>query len=333
MKKLLFPLFVFSILFSENKIPFGYHTEARLNIERPCDLFFSSSYIFWQPLEEGLDAAQGFPKSGYESSMVNKAQKVSYGFKSGFKIGMGINFIHDKWDCFAEYTRLTGHDSISKSAANDETLIATWLPVETVQQSHTLNSLSALSSLNLNNASLLFYKELYSSKRIILSPSFGIATAFISQKYNVQYDYNYLSDPALSSHNSSRTWSLGPKVGLKGDFNLLGNFKFLAKGAVILAYEYYKITLKLNSQNQSYSNTSETGWQLQPAFETSLGFSFGGYSCGKKLFSEFSLLYEFTSFLNQNFSRALKDSIKTQADGERSDLSFHGPTASLKFIF
>ncbi|HSX04073.1 MAG TPA: Lpg1974 family pore-forming outer membrane protein [Rhabdochlamydiaceae bacterium] len=83
-------------------------------------VYLTADFIYWtaRERETAIAATTGFANSfqiGIPSTPKGKVVRFDQSYKPGFKVGLGLDFCHDGWDLFAEYTwyRLGTSKSVS----------------------------------------------------------------------------------------------------------------------------------------------------------------------------------------------------------------------------
>ena len=107
-------------------------------------------------------------------------------------------------------------------------------------------SASANFQLHLNQIELALGREFYVSRALSLKPLVSIVTAWIDQKYNVQYDtmlgIGTLGDGTFNKNtNKNNYWGSGIKGGMNTQWELGWGFSIFGNGAVSILYGKFDV--------------------------------------------------------------------------------------------
>ena len=93
-------------------------------VNHGADVFISADFIYWKAYQEGLEYANS-AVNALAASGLTPGATLNQGtfatpqtkFEPGFKVGLGLEFEHDGWDLFAQYTWLAPQHKGSSIAA------------------------------------------------------------------------------------------------------------------------------------------------------------------------------------------------------------------------
>ncbi|MFA5250068.1 MAG: Lpg1974 family pore-forming outer membrane protein, partial [Parachlamydiales bacterium] len=137
------------------------------------------------------------------------------------------------------------------------------------------------------------------------------------------------------AYNYSRSWLLGPRIGLNTEWLFGAGFGMRANGAAALFYQHFKETLKrelLDNPPAIASYYKSKQGFINPSLEAALGFGWGSYLGNRCCHLDLSAFYEFKFFFNQNMLGWLNGTV-SNLDAAPNDLSFQGLTINLRFDF
>jgi hypothetical protein len=315
----------------ENHYSKGYNVPARFEMDHPCDINMSSSFIYWQASEGGLEVASLNADVGHEDQIASKLVAMDFSFKPGFKIDFGVNFVHDSWTAFGEYTRLYLTDTTSSYAGENCYLRASWLDVQIDQEASVLTHVEGLWRLNFNALDISFSRPFYLGYMVTIEPIFGLKAWWIGQTYNAFYTYAVVENSEVRSYKHTRIWGLGPRVGLNGNWLIGKGFKINGKLFGSLLYEHFKTKSQIYfSDNVLFYNQRYSVSQVAPVIETAFGMGWGSYLAHNKVHLDFFASYEIQTLFSQNVLRNYKDMAKENIDSNIGDLFLQGLTLTLK---
>jgi hypothetical protein len=111
---------------------------------------------------------------------------------------------------------------------------------------NSLTSLSAQShyKLHFNMLDWEMGREFFAGKSLTLRPFFGVRSAWIKQKYEVDYNNVYVTSPVCSKFTTNITnnfWGLGPRVGLNGEWQLGSGLSLYGNAALSALYGFFHL--------------------------------------------------------------------------------------------
>lgn len=340
---------------AEHQCPAAYNRPASISLgcpeESSCDFFAEASYTYWYAGQQGMQLAQSTRVSGgvslYNSTDTLLVQPFEY--KSGFEVAAGVE--SDGWVLLGKYTWVrnktsqnTAPPAVTAALGTGAWFAGPWyLEGTDANQGLAGTALSSTWDLKMNIADLVLGYAHYQGRNFIVSPFGGLRGAWIDQSLNFELTQvsgivtNARTTP-LASNNSSKCWSVGPRMGLEGDVLLGAGFRFEGTLATDLLYTRYTSikhqettpstastfsTLTLNLNNQS---------AIQPVFETGLGMGWGAYFGDNQWHFDLSADYNFMYWWNQNVMRELVEA-SWNSGGTYGDLYLHGLTVTARFDF
>ncbi len=222
---------------------------ARPVVECGADLFITGDFLYWQGQENGLGyVIKNFSSFngdlGSVGSLTNaRVKNVSRHWNPGFRIGVGYNMPHDGWDMYLNWTRFyTSHES-SQTVPFGGALIPTLINPLQLPHAGVLTTASARQKLHLNVLDFELGREFFVSKYLTLRPFGGLRSAWLNQRYKV--DYGYISAGILTDVEPkfrNKFWGFGLRTGLDTQWGLGEGFSIYADGAISLLYGYFNVT-------------------------------------------------------------------------------------------
>lgn len=343
---------------SSENYPAGYNRPARITLENMPDIFVDVSFTYWDVAQDGLDLANSAlfasngPGTGYLASATSNSVVLSQnaGYTPGFKVGIGGSF--HEWTLAAEYTwvRQNTHTKQIAPTASPNLGTSIWTmnnwfqQVTSLGQTIVATNVSSHWKVGIDFGDLMISRPYYQGKRLSLSPFFGIRSAWIRQKLNIDIAIPTGALPtgslsSASSYNTSHSWALGPRAGLAADWLLPMGFKIEGDLAASLLFTQY--TKVFHSEQvayyQSIPSTLETtlsNWNcVRPIAEMGLGLGWGTYLAKQKYHIDFLASYDFLFLWDQNMIRKLMDQTVAGVASGGNGLSIQGLTLSARFDF
>jgi hypothetical protein len=334
-----------------NQTMAGHSHHGRTEVRGSWDVWARGSYLYWQAREEGLDL--GFvsntatpitsPPAGLASQV--SVEHPHFGFKSAFKVALGVNLDYDHWETWAEYTWFHGTVNTSLAGLPSGSFLypAQGMTTTSILGTPTTNAnfSSATQSweLKMDIIDLCLTRSHYSGAKLIFVPYFGARGALIRQTEFNDYDSSLNT---LTIENKSISQGLGPRAGVNSKYQVGYGFRLMGDaGADILYTRYnYLFTQKMVTsggavaQNLKLQETRNDFLRAHADLE--LGVGWGSYFDNNNWFVDISATYGFQVFWNQNMFRNF-----TGSDGfdiahstiPNGNLYVHGVTANLKIDF
>ena len=298
----------------EDQMPAGYSKTARINVDGDWDFFLTGSFILWQPSEQGCEVA-------YTSG---KLVNMDFDFKPGFKVGLGMNFNHDNWNLYAEYTRLNMTD---RKSAHGSAITSPWM----VNALASCTSASAKWELDYNMFTLQLARPYYVGTELTFTPHIGWKSGWIDQNYNVDYS----ATNAPHSFNSNDSWLVGTRAGINTNWMLGRGVRLFGNGALALFYQHFNTETTQYDTDGTYDlHASSKVGHTVPNMELGFGFGWGTYFARNQWHFDVSGAYEYQIYWNQNYMRAMLHTIAdVQSEGCAGDLSMQGLTLTFRFDF
>ncbi len=349
----------------------GYNCPARINPKCPWDFDVYGEFLYWQPRERGLELTTTY-SAVPEAALTNETSHVvnmDFDYKPAFKVGIGMNSEMDDWTTQIEYMRFVSTEHASKSISHSDVTLATNHLVETWVNPfiygalfneaidapgatlYALRDARATWKLNFNVIDFVVGRPYWLGTKLTVNPFVGIRGGWINQRYSYSSIVTQFSsalvkladDANFSLVNRSKSWLIGPRVGVETKWMLGAGFRFFGNGAASMFYQDFKTRSKLSfavtpTMNQLFTvATSEIVSKhfhkiafVNFSLDSCLGFGWGSYFNDKSWHFDLSAGYEFQYFYNQNTIRTEDVAIY---DGDSSGLMLHGLTVAARFDF
>ncbi len=225
-------------------------TEMITPLGGPCvmdgqGVYITADFTYWTAREQGTSFAttsgfESFGSTEIPSTSTGKVIRPATKWRPGFKAGIGLDFCHDGWDVYAEYTwfRLNPGNT-SKSVVTTDNPIASiggpagvsgvvlfdnfWgvngapqfvaaaiantlaTPSVSVVQSPTFQRVQGKWKLDFNVVDLELGRNFYISRRLTLRPHVGLKGEWQKQKLTVTFDRNLTTQGVITSTLQTKT--------------------------------------------------------------------------------------------------------------------------------
>jgi hypothetical protein len=303
-----------------------YSAPACVHVDTSWDLNFNAAFIYWYFEQDAMDLAYIAPSEA--GGIGGKVAYPFFGYKPGFKIGLGFDTHFDDWMFKAEYTRL--HQSETKIESSGLGYIpANWFAQPVAGP---FGYVGSLWGVHLDIADVSVAKPYYEGKRAVVSPSLGARLLLLHQGFNIQMGSSFLGDANAIFTGHSHSWGLGPRGAVNAKVFL---FKGLSLDALLGASILYTRFVSLSAtqaQNGVVTSSSADIGAVKPTLDAGLGFGYSTYAFKNKFFFELSARYDFSQYWAQNVMREYASQLSGTAP-PIGDLRIQGLTVNLSSHF
>ncbi len=297
---------------------------------KPWLFWFDASFIYWDASQSDLDLAVS---STDFSGTISEPQNGSLLFQNseynpGFKVGLGLDLDSDHWSGLVEYTWLRYSSKTDKNAPADARGgVGVWILSNWFHKQVNIAAIAISSKwrLNMDVLDAGLTRPFYSGTHLIFAPFGGLRAEWIRQSLSINADIFATGsvDPAFpaTSTNRSKSWGLGPHLGLKSEWHLSWGFRFVGDVAASLLFtRYLKVT------HEQTPTSSAGGADFVSSFFRhydcvrgdallNAGIGWGKFLDCRNYHLDLLATYDFQIFWNQNMMRQLVDA---SADGTGS---------------
>lgn len=258
----------------------AYNYPARIETQRPWNVYTELRFNYWQPSQENMELGQlnggttetAVTSGGSTTSLAIsgsfQAINMDFDFKPGFTVALGYNFVHDNWDLVASYTWFHNTNKHSATAtgfilydSDTPGISPTWgIFVESDEDVY-YQSASEKWKLGMDIIDLDLGRWYYVGCKLTVHPSLGARAALIQQHVHVSYINGFVSFDVdvpgfvdssgflverKDVYNTSRSWGIGPKAALETNWMLGWGFRLFGNGEADILYTRYS-PLKIKS--------------------------------------------------------------------------------------
>ena len=324
--------------------PPAYNQAARTEVRCSWDVFLTGSFLYWFVGQEGMDIGYNTALDGATLLPPNDGLKVGQKgqFKPGFKVGIGADFDLDKWVGYLEYTWLHGTTSQSLNSGTDTRgqaviVLGTWYNQQLTNADSTAADVSSRWRINLDLLDGTMSRPYYQGRNLTIVPFSGVRAAWIRQNFRLSATTTNAPDNPVVSHNTSKSWALGPRAGMLGNWQLGWGFRLKGDASASLLYQRYtKVT---HSEDPLVAGTIgpvvkyKNYGALRPMADMGLGIGWGSYLDCQNFYLDIEAKYDFILMWSQNMMRHLVDDYNYGVDGQAADLFYNGLTVNVRFDF
>lgn len=323
----------------------AYNYPAQTQTRCGWDVFTDASFIYWQPSAENLevgvadttDGTTGSPDSS--APMIGSVINMKFGFKPGFQVGIGMNAGYDGWDAYAQYTYLRSTNHTNATASTPGRIRSFWVnPAILLTEDGPPDILTASAEwkANFDFVDAVLGRAYYSGTKVTYHPYFGLRGAFIRQRYTNNFVLD--NDFTAVTVDKSRSWGVGPRFGVDGDWHIGSGFRIYGDGAADILYTQYDIGSKQTSMTAPRTNlinvSQDNIGYLRTHLDLELGLGWSMFADCNKWFFDFTAGYGFQAFFGQGMFRRWLDDVNTASStAPLGDLFIQGMTLKARMDF
>lgn len=306
----------------------AYNAPYGIDLLCEWDLFFTGSFLWLQATEENLNLGTIITEQGgvpfVGPAFINRnIVEFDFSFKPGFKVGVGLNFDVDNWQLYAEYTYLhqTINTSITPRTAQTvsggvttrQQIAPNWYPEQ--PSNFVFLEGSGEWELKLDLTQMQLAREYYVGKCLTFRNYVAVEGAWIRQQLDISFqgieNVDLPENSVLTSSTlKTKSWGVGPKVGLDMKWLFCTGFRFFANTSGALLFTKYTTisergNLIVDSETIPLNVTDQSAFTRSPCFvrpiaDITLGFGWGDYFFCNKWFFDLELGYTTSVFWSQN---------------------------------
>lgn len=326
----------------------AYNAPARIDVRGSWDLYAQGSFTYWQPIQENMELGLVSDVAGGNTMLNGNIVNLDFDYKPGFKTGLGINFEHGDWDTFAEYTWFRGKHTTATKLDRANSPDATIHPIALFPVNSSYYNASQSWRLHMDLLDWQLARSYYVGMKLSFRPFFAARAAWIRQNAKLNFEDNKETANAYASQQNkkSRSWGVGPRVGIGTNWMLGEGFRLFGNGgADVLFTQYTKLrSSQVNLDQQGQQVEDERFVVIQTKYNTlrthldlELGFGWGTYFDNNNWHVDLSAGYGFQVFFDQNMFRTFNNSTMSTglavSNNPSGNLYVHGLTATLRFDF
>lgn len=311
-----------------------------------CDATVTADFVYWTPIQEGLEYAASGWRSPTADQNPSKGQvKIpNFGYHPGFKVGIGFGFDHDGWDLSTKYTWYYTHHLTGSSWQEDvssSTLHPLWYNPAALPPldpyGPVLISAQSRWKIAFNVLDIDLGRNFFVSRALTLRPFCGVKSSLIWQTYNLRYRH-LITEADLPRYRlkmEEKFWGVGLRSGLNSAwhfnrcFSLFGDLCFSTLWG---EFDLFRKDTQVNSADPTDEPTrllklSNSFHTLKPTFECELGLRFETWAQNDEIHFSCEIGFEEQIWWEQNqFFRIFEES-------NLGNLTFQGINFKVRFDF
>jgi len=261
-------------------------------VKNGVNVFVTADFIYWKAQQEGLDfAASGvyndpFGGSPYTNVGKGEDKQPDFTFQPGFKVGVGLDFAHDGWDLYANYTWLNpaSHTETINQPSDSYLWNGQWGHTFVPALTDSLASASASWKLNFNVIDLELGRNFFISKFLTLRPFIGLKGAWLKQDYDITNAPRVASTAAYLSANynmKEEFQGIGIRGGVSPVWHFLQNWGVYGDLACSIMWNHVssdrRDVLNQTSGPLTVLNYEKNFHTVLPVLEMGIGLSYMGW--------------------------------------------------------
>jgi len=298
--------------------------------------YLTADFIWWKTTAGGLYYAVDGILPGNTPALNAKKGKiydVEMKYEPGFKVGFGLNFKHDGWDFYSEYTRLhTGQMHNSASSREEDTLNGTWLvqnPGGAVTEFFPLLNASANWHAHLDMLDLELGRNYYISRFLTLRPYIGLKLVWTDQHLRVLYEHLDQQSSFLLKMKQE-VMGTGIQAGLDTAWHMCKNWSVFGNFCLSGLWNDYDVKrtddLESTGINSRTLNVAQNFQIVQPFFNFGLGVRYETWFYHD--YYHFSIQAGWEELLLPDYNQLI-----ALYNEQIGDLSFQGLSIQARFDF
>ena len=317
----------------------AYEAPGRINPRGSWDIYSTASFTYWQAIQENmqLGTVTTTRTSGAITSSWNNLVQMDSKYKPGFQLGLGLNFDHDNWDGFAQYTWFRGTNQVTTTlnTTNATTITPHWTTGLVGATDTELFTGTESWRLHMDLLDMELARSGYKGLSLTFRPFFGFRAAWIRQHLGVLYTGTAGTDPAtLQLSEYTHSWGVGPRIGAYSNWLLGQGVRLYGNGSVDLLYTCYtKLAYRgadaiVGGARFNTLAPQDNVNSVRPHLDLEFGLGWGTYFDNNNWHIDLAAGYGFQVFFNQNMFRQIPGD-----DIPFGNLYIQGMTASARFDF
>ena len=321
--------------------------------DNPLILSITSAYTFWEPYQQNMVLLTtnliSQTKADNPIFLTQNWIEAKMEARNGFKVGFGLNTLHDGWTLLSEYTWFYNNPPMKSTylEINNWKYASPWLfPMNTF-----LEKFSSSFQNQFNRINTTLQRSFYAGDYLAFFPWIGFLGAWEKQYlyiYGESINYDAENPKAKSStYQKKKFWCIGPYGGIDASYFFIGDWAiYLSSGTSLNLSQhqtYAEFNPISNTHNPPYKNciTSTKYYSLDPMLESSIGLRWDcigiHWQLQLQVSWEMQVWYNHNSFIRFNSltidTYANKNNYPynfIQADG---NYSMQGLTAKINLFF
>ena len=265
-------------------------------------------------------------------------------YQPGFKIGLGTNMNHDRWDIQTFYTwfRSIQKGKTTLNPASEDQLAPLWLiPIATGASNPFYYNGNETWKLDMDLLDLELSRTFFMGSHFVMRPFVGVRAAWIRQKLSVDY-LNVAGGKVPENifiQHKFHSWGVGPKTGFDSHWRVGQNFRFFGnlEGDIVFT-EYRKIRVNQMGKNAAGQPTANSGFRTlqknshhpRPHIDTEFGIGWETACNSRGWHLDLTAGYSYQVFFGQNMFRNFVNNFSLNSLAPSGDLYIHGLKVTMR---
>ena len=290
-----------------------------------ADIFITADYILWKtstgnvnlidrPYKFGAEITYGGSTIVREGGSTGTQTRLTYGWDSGFKVGLGANIGHDGWALSAEYTWLRPNASRALNAQTNSDGTISYLRRELDQVTFWAESITETETFQFNNIDLTVGRNFYLSQYLTMNPYVGLKGTwqkwdirggiknaallqmepnrdFVTNKIEIGDGYvgSVINCPSVTENINNSIWGIGITAGIDLGYFITKSFSIYGNFSGASLFQSYAQDQDGSSEKGKFEESglsgevsfslaqSETSYALLPWLHSELGLKYDAY--------------------------------------------------------
>lgn len=303
----------------------------------------TADFIYWKVHEDHLAYITSTGQELTATPTQGKAFQPDFKMEPGFKVGLGLNFEHDGWDSYLQYTWVRARNIKGSATLSSNTIF-----LDTIWEIQvggvTINNASVNWDLHYFNViDLELGRNFYVSRYLQLRPHFGFKGTWQKQFYEVTFQETVDGGPTAGNSvtdfmtQSQFFWGFGMRAGLDAGWHFSKSFSAVGEVAISGLYGQFEVS-RTNTSHDNTANLFISGnnspfalsnsfHTIVPVFEWFAGLRWETYTCDNDYHFSLEAGWEEQFWGDQNQFLAFL------TEGKIGNLNFQGLTVKARFDF
>lgn len=210
-----------------------------------ANFFFSTEYLLMTATEGGLSYARdNFPLQSFSDQQNRECYEVNFDWNSGFRLGIGYNMGHDRWDTQVLWTWMRNQGNGHHSDTNNQLFATNAMPGVSAESGIMADRFETHMTIQLNLLDWQLGREFFLSKWLKVRPFTGLRTGWVNQDWKTKGTGNVIAmNNDLTAYivkMEQEFWGIGPMIGFNSEWGVISRLSLYANGSLTLLSGFFK---------------------------------------------------------------------------------------------